>query len=190
MLMVIGLMPQEKTVCPCLFQDAVALPGAFAYGESDCAVLPPGMDGRDDIRQTAVRKPAVLPALEYKRAEPEFIAVLTAGQDLIRREAVPLGIGVALSDPAVQTVIAAVIGELDQAAYVDVMSVMADAGFPCPLKEVFRCLFIAPADQFCPFLTGEGTSVLEPVDELCDPAGAFVRIYSGIQTARAHMFFP
>ena len=190
MLMVIGLMPQEKTVCPCLFQDAVTLPGAFAYGESDCAVLPPGMDGRDDIRQTAVRKPAVLPALEYKSAEPEFIAVLTAGQDLIRCEAVPLGIGVALSDPAVQTVIAAVIGELDQAAYVDVMSVMADAGFLCPLKEVFRCLFIAPADQFCPFLTGEGTSVLKPVDELCDPVGAFVRIYSGVQTARDHMFFP
>ena len=98
-LMVIGLMAQEKTVCPCLFQDAVALPGALAHGESDRAVLPPGMDGRDDIRQTAVRKPAVLPALEYKRAEAELIAVFAAGQDLIRREAVPLGIGVALLIP-------------------------------------------------------------------------------------------
>ena len=66
-----------------------------------------------------VRKMRVFSSLENEGAETEFMAACAAGQNVLRRQAVAGGAGVGAPDAAVQAVVAAEIGELDEAAHIN-----------------------------------------------------------------------
>ncbi len=95
---------------------------------------------------------SILSALQHESAESQFISGLAAGENVFFREPVASGMGIALADAAVETIVPAVIGEFDQSADIDVMPVMEVPFFSCQSKEILCEIRGAPGDQSDPFV--------------------------------------
>ena len=114
-----ALVPQQIAIRACFPKTAVTFRASFSDGQRDRAVRIAPLDGSHQFDDTVVCKVRVFSALKNKGTETEFVASRAAGQNFLRRQAVAGGMGVGAPDAAIQAVIAAEVGELDEAAHID-----------------------------------------------------------------------
>ena len=120
----------------------------------------------DERRQSVVGVIAVFSALQDESTETQFISGAAAGQDGVRCKPVAHGVRIAFADSAVQTIIPAVVGELDQAADVDIPTVIEFSFFPCKREEVFGKIRRPVSDQSDPLIFGKAAVCPQLMDEL------------------------
>ena len=133
-----SLLPQQVSVSAGVFVSLIGLSGLLSDRERDRAVRIEAADGRDDIADLFICVREVFSALQDKSPKAQRIPLCAAVQDLFFGEPVALSIPVAPADAAIAAVIAAVIGELNEAAQIYVFAVIL---FPdltgCPVKDCF-----------------------------------------------------
>ena len=118
-----AFVPQRIAVGPCILPAEVNLERTFPAGERDRAVRVCHLEFFHDPRQIVVPERGIFAALQDDRAEPESVTVIGGIQDLIFGQAVTLCVRIARADAAVIAVVLAEIGELDQAAEENPVSV-------------------------------------------------------------------
>ena len=117
------LVAQEIAVGAGIEKALVALAGLLPDRERDRAVRERRADVPHDLTDAVVREIRVLAALEHERPKPEGMSLPAARQDLVLGETIARGGAVAAPDAAIVAVVPAIIGELDQAAHIDVRAV-------------------------------------------------------------------
>ena len=122
-----GLMPQQIAIRSRLKIALIARARFFTDRERYGAVGVFFLDGADDIADHVIREVRILAALQDKGAVAQRIALLAAGEDLLLAQPIALGVLVACPESAVQTIVLAVGGELDQAAQVHLVAVPLSA---------------------------------------------------------------
>ena len=146
-------MPQKITVCPSFFVSTVAFFGFLAYGKRQGTVRIHFFDLADQCDQFFICIISILPTLEDKGTESQFIAFFAACKDIFFCQAVALGVSVAPADPAVIAVIFAVVGKLNQATYIDLVSIdllpHLVCQLPCVQIRFFRTLCQKCPEFFC-----------------------------------------
>ena len=122
-----GLVPQQIAVGARFEVSLITFARFFADRQRHGAVGITLFDRSDDITDQIIGIIRILAALQHEGAVPQRVALFTAGQDLVLAQAVTLGVGVPSAQSAVQTVIFAVRGELDQPAQIDRVAVVLAA---------------------------------------------------------------
>ena len=102
-------LPEQIPLCPGIVIGLILAAAFLPDGKRDRAVRMPVSDLADDAADVRCRIGKILPALQDKCSKAEFISCITAGDDLILRQTVPVSQPVAPPDPAVVTVISAVV---------------------------------------------------------------------------------
>ena len=128
------LVAQQVAVGAGVVKRLVDLARALPHRQGDGAVAVGALDARHHVAEALVVEGAVLPALEHEGAKAQVVALLHARHDLLGTQAVALAARVGAPKPAVEAVVSAVTGDLDEAA--DVHRVAEDAtalieGAPC-----------------------------------------------------------
>ena len=81
------------------------------------------LDASDKPADFPIRKERIFPALQDNGSEPQPVAAVRAVQDLFFCQPVPVRAAVGPADSAVIAVIAAPVGEFNQTAQIDCLSV-------------------------------------------------------------------
>ncbi len=115
--------PKQITGSAGIEQALVRFPRALAQGKGDGAIGVALVDGSDYANHAIVGKERVFPALEHKGTETQIVALFAACQDLVFAKAVAVCTGIAAPDAAVEAIVLAVVGELDEPAGEDVLAV-------------------------------------------------------------------
>ena len=145
-----GLVAQKIPVCPGIKKGLVGSAAPFPHREGQGTVGKGGFDLADQAGQPLVREETVLPALEHKCAHAQLIALAAAVQDLILRKPVAADVGIAPADTAVETVVPAEVGELDQPPDIDIPSVVCMPHLAGEAKKVLCRLRGAAVDDLYP----------------------------------------
>ena len=69
--------------------------------------------------------------MQYESEKSGFVSGFAAGKDILLRKPVADRVEIALADSAVETVVPAVVGEFNQSADIDIVSIVAMPLFPC-----------------------------------------------------------
>lgn len=152
MLWIMCLMPQKISVGSGVEESPIAVEGLLSNGKRDGTIRVETFDVCDQADHFLIRIIRILSALQYEGSESQFISGLAAGEDIFFREPIASGAGVAPADSAVETIVFAVVGEFDQSADIDAVSVMAVLFFPCQCEEILCEIRGAPGDQADPFV--------------------------------------
>ena len=110
------LVTEQIPFCARAVQFEIALSRSLTHGESHGAVGVFVSDGRYYAAKRIIVIIRVFPALKDKRAEPERISLVAAGEDLVGRKAKSLRFFVSVTDPALIAVVFTVIREFDKAS--------------------------------------------------------------------------
>ena len=102
-------LPEQIPLCSGIVIGLILAEAFLPDGKRDRAVRMPVSDLADDAADILCRIGKILPALQDKCSKSEFISCITAGDDLILRQTVPVSQPVAPPDPAVVAVISAVV---------------------------------------------------------------------------------
>ena len=146
---------QKIAVCPRGVELFKALSSALAKRQRDGAVRVGFANGTDDIHHALIGKVRVLAALQNEGAEAEVIAYLAALQDLFLGQAIALGIAVASANAAVQAIVFAVVGILDQSADIDLTGVVLFAHGSCTRMQIFLCVIVLHFNEKGKLLIGQ-----------------------------------
>ena len=141
MLFVRRLVTKEISVRAGIVEALIALIGLLADRERDRAVRVRFLDLRYDLADFIVGIVRILAALKYKGLKAQLRALIAARKDLFFSKAVAARVFVAAADPAVIAVVFTVIGELDQAAKIDVLSENGLGDLSCGRHQVFFFFF-------------------------------------------------
>ena len=109
-------MTQQIAVCPGLFPAAVNLERTLPAGKRNGTVQMRRFEFRHDTFQLIIPEARIFAALQDDRAEAQFISVFSGSKYLFFGQAVAADFGIARADAAVITVVFAEIGEFDQSA--------------------------------------------------------------------------
>ena len=155
MLGVGGFVPQEETVRSCFAQAAIGILALFSYRKSDGAVRPAGLHLAQESNEAFIGEPSVFSALHHEGAEAEAVAVFTAFQYLLRRQAIAFDLRVAATYAAIAAVLATEIRYLNKAAHIDALAEMLLRAGPCAAEEFFA--------QGGAFLLRKGRNIVLPL---------------------------
>ena len=115
--------PQQITVRSGLFPASISFKRTFPAGKSHGTVRMGSFQFFHNLSQVFVAETRIFTALEHHGAESEFIAMMPGGKNFLFRQTISLHPGIPCPDPAVVTVVPTVIGELDQSAQINFVSV-------------------------------------------------------------------
>ena len=160
-----GLVAEEVAVRPGVKEPLIALPGPLPQGEGHGAVGVAFLDLPNQGAEDLVGKIAVLAPLEDKGAEVQGVALLAAGQNVLRGQAVAVAVCVAPPDTAVETVVFADVADLDEAPGVDGGSVDGLPGRPGQLGQEIGGLLIPGRDEGFVFGQSQAVVLCQSLDE-------------------------
>ena len=123
MLCIGGFVAQQIAVGAGIKKRLVALAAALAQRQGDGAVGITLPHGGDDAAHALVGKPAVFPTLHHEGAEAEFVARRAALINLLFRQPIAHRLAVAAPQPAIEAVVAAIAGQLYQAAHENLVAI-------------------------------------------------------------------
>ena len=121
---VVCLMTQQIAVGAALAPQRIDLTAVLAQRQGDGTVRPTSAHVADNVGHPLGALVAPLTALQHKGAEPQPIALLATVQHLLACERVSLDMAVAAADAAVQAVVAAHVGQLDEPPQIDAGSIL------------------------------------------------------------------
>ena len=116
-------MPEQITVCPCIKKPLVAFFGPLPQGKGYGTVRIAAADLADNLYHPVIIKIRVFPSLKDKCPEAQLIALPAAGEDLVPCEPVAVKLAVIPPDPAIETVVFAIVGKLDESPDVYIMAI-------------------------------------------------------------------
>ena len=147
-------------------QALVRFARAFAQGKGDGAIGVALVNGGDYARHAIIGEERVFPALEHKGTEAQLVALFAACQDLFLAEPIAVCASIASPYAAVEAVVLAVVGELDEPAGEDVFAV-ALVGHGARTPRKVRCkLWGAAFYQLHPFRKGKALLLLQLFHQL------------------------
>ena len=118
-----GLVPQQVAVGTGVKICLIALSGLLSDRQGNGTVRMLFLDAADQPADLLVREERILPALQDNGPEAQPVPPVRAVQDLFFCQPVPVRAAVGPADPAVIAVIAAPVGEFNQSAQIDCLSV-------------------------------------------------------------------
>ena len=119
-----GLLPQQIAVRAGTVPGLVACPRPLADGERHRAVRVAALDLPHEGGDPLLGVCGILAALQNEGAEAEAVALVAAVEDLPVRQPVALRVPVVAADAAVEAVVPAVVGKLDEPAQKDGVAVV------------------------------------------------------------------
>ena len=124
-----SFMAQKVAVGTCTEKGVVALFRFFPEGEGNGAVRKPVPDFGDNPADSGIRIIGILTPLQNIGAKSQPVPLLTAGEDFLLAQSVPLDLLISPADSAVITIIPAVIGKLNQSPDIDLIPIDLPAFF-------------------------------------------------------------
>ena len=121
------------------------------------------LDGLNDADDHVILIVGILAALQNDRPKAQVIAVGRASQDVLFGQPVSVGISVRTSYAAVVAVVFAVVGELDQASYVDLVAIMRTGNRRCLFRKERLYLGCPVFEQGNYLFARKITAVAKPV---------------------------
>ena len=118
--------------------DIIILIISFPNRKSDGTVREFCTDLTDQSRHSFSAKPHIFAPLQHKGAETKTVSISAAGKNIFLRQSVTGNTVIASADPAVITIVSAIIGKFDQTTDIDIFSIMSMTYFSRPFKQKFR----------------------------------------------------
>lgn len=131
MAVIAGFMAQKISVGSRVKKCPVACLAPLACRKCDGAVRETFTDLSDKICKPCLGERGVLAALEDEGTESKAVSFVAAGKDGVLVKTVTAGSPVAPADTAVETVVLAIVGELNKPPQEDVLAVAAFLFFSC-----------------------------------------------------------
>ena len=124
-------MAEQVAVSAGIKQSLIALLASLTERQCDRTVRVFGTDCGDDFLHPLVCEIGIFSALKHKGAETEIISLATAGENLVETQAVAVCMWIATANSAVEAVIFAVVGKLNQSAQKDFLMVVTGTALRC-----------------------------------------------------------
>jgi hypothetical protein len=131
-----SLMSEKVSVRPGIEQLLVTVAGTLTERECNGTIGMLFSDFRDNFYDAVIIKKGVFPSLQDERSVAEFIAGFTARQNAIERKPIAVKMCVAAPNPAVETVIFAVVRQFDETAQINIGTVKFLPPFFCSKEQL------------------------------------------------------
>jgi len=129
-------MSEKVSVRPGIEQLLVTVAGTLTERECNGTIGMLFSDFRDNFYDAVIIKKGVFPPLQDERSVAEFIAGFTARQNGIERKPIAVKMCVAAPNPAVETVIFAVVRQFDETAQINIGTVKFLSPFFCSKEQL------------------------------------------------------